>query len=140
MLITDSVTVAVEVPIYLTPKDITHMQRELGFYMPLETNSTLTGHIDVLQVRNGRAGSFSFPFCPLALARERVGVRVVHRPRTPPHPDPLPHTGAREVPSAGELNSPAAVSISLTISRGKQGEAHHAAYGLCISTFATHRP
>jgi transposase-like protein len=54
MLITDSVTVAVEVPIILTPDDIAHMQRQLGFHIPIETDTTLTGHIDVLQIRNGR--------------------------------------------------------------------------------------
>jgi plasmid stabilization system protein ParE len=37
MLTTDSVTVAVEVPIVLTPADIRHMQRELGFDIPLQT-------------------------------------------------------------------------------------------------------
>jgi hypothetical protein len=54
MVATDSVTVAVEVPIILTPDDIVHMQRQLGFHIPIETDTTLTGHIDVLQVRNGR--------------------------------------------------------------------------------------
>jgi ATP-dependent exoDNAse (exonuclease V) beta subunit len=54
MLITDSVTVAVEVPILLTPEDIRHMQRVLGFQIPIETDTTLTGHIDVLQIRNGK--------------------------------------------------------------------------------------
>ena len=54
MLATDSVTVAIEVPIYLTPEDITHMQRELGFTIPLSLEATLTGHIDLLQIRNGR--------------------------------------------------------------------------------------
>jgi hypothetical protein len=54
MLITDSVTVAVEVPIILTPDDIRHMQRQLGFQIPIETDTTLTGHIDVLQIRNGK--------------------------------------------------------------------------------------
>ena len=53
MLTVDSVTVAVEVPIYLTPEDIAHMQRQLGFQIPIEANTTLTGHIDVLQIRNG---------------------------------------------------------------------------------------
>jgi hypothetical protein len=53
MLTTDSVTVAVEVPIYLTPEDISHMQQQLGFHIPLDTDTTLTGHIDVLQIRNG---------------------------------------------------------------------------------------
>jgi ATP-dependent exoDNAse (exonuclease V) beta subunit len=54
MLTTDSVTVAVEVPIYLTPEDITHMQHDLGFHIPLDTAGAITGHIDVLQIRNGR--------------------------------------------------------------------------------------
>jgi ATP-dependent exoDNAse (exonuclease V) beta subunit len=54
MLLTDSVTVAVEIPIILTPEDIRHMQRELGFDIPLEITETITGHIDVLQIRNGR--------------------------------------------------------------------------------------
>jgi ATP-dependent exoDNAse (exonuclease V) beta subunit len=54
MLITDSVTVAVEVPIILTPEDIRHMQGQLGFQIPIETDTTLTGHIDVLQLRNGK--------------------------------------------------------------------------------------
>ena len=54
MLINDSVTVAVEVPIILTPEDIADMQHELGFEIPIETDTTLTGHIDVLQIRNGK--------------------------------------------------------------------------------------
>jgi ATP-dependent exoDNAse (exonuclease V) beta subunit len=53
MLMTDSVTVAVEVPIYLTSADIRHMQ-QLGFHIPITTTGTITGHIDVLQIRNGR--------------------------------------------------------------------------------------
>jgi RecB family exonuclease len=48
------VTVAVEVPIYRTSADITHMQEQLGFHIPLTTAQTITGHIDVLQIRNGR--------------------------------------------------------------------------------------
>ena len=53
MLTTDSVTVAVEVPILLTPEDITYMRDQLGFDIPIHTDTTLTGHIDVLQIRNG---------------------------------------------------------------------------------------
>jgi len=49
MLITDSVAVAVEVPIILTPEDVAHMQSQLGFQIPIEIDTTLTGHIDVLQ-------------------------------------------------------------------------------------------
>jgi ATP-dependent exoDNAse (exonuclease V) beta subunit len=54
MLATDSVTVAIEVPVFLTPEDITHMQQELGFAIPLSPETTLTGHIDLVQIRNGR--------------------------------------------------------------------------------------
>jgi transposase-like protein len=54
MLATDSVTVAIEVPVYLTPDDIVHMQQELGFAIPLSSEATLSGHIDLVQIRNGR--------------------------------------------------------------------------------------
>lgn len=54
MLIVDSVSVAVEVPIYLTPEDIKHQREKLGFNIPLNPEETLTGHIDILQIRNGK--------------------------------------------------------------------------------------
>jgi ATP-dependent exoDNAse (exonuclease V) beta subunit len=53
ILATDSVTVAIEVPVFLTPDDIDHLQRELGFTIPFSSEATLTGHIDLLQIRNG---------------------------------------------------------------------------------------
>jgi ATP-dependent exoDNAse (exonuclease V) beta subunit len=53
MLTNDSVTAAVEVPIYLTPEDLAHLKDELGFDIPLAADATLTGHIDLLQIRNG---------------------------------------------------------------------------------------
>jgi ATP-dependent exoDNAse (exonuclease V) beta subunit len=40
--------------VYLTPEDLRHLTEDLGFHIPLPTTATLTGHIDVLQVRNGR--------------------------------------------------------------------------------------
>jgi ATP-dependent exoDNAse (exonuclease V) beta subunit len=52
MLINDSVTVAVEVPIYLTAADLAyyrHHRFELNF-----DAEVVTGHIDFLQIRNGR--------------------------------------------------------------------------------------
>jgi hypothetical protein len=52
MLLTDSATVAVEVPIYLTLDDIEEL-RALGLSVPIDSAETLTGHIDVLQIRNG---------------------------------------------------------------------------------------
>lgn len=55
MLHNDSVTVACEVPVYLDTMDIEHMRDKLGFLIPWDTTGlgTLTGHIDILQIRNG---------------------------------------------------------------------------------------
>lgn len=53
MLCNDSVTVATEVPVYLLPQDIEHMESQLGFEIPLKLDKALTGHIDFLQLRNG---------------------------------------------------------------------------------------
>lgn len=53
MLATDSVTVAVEVPIFLTPEDLAHLKDALGYRIPIAAQAALTGHIDVLQIRNG---------------------------------------------------------------------------------------
>jgi len=30
------------------------MQRKLGFHIPIDTAATITGHIDFVQIRNGR--------------------------------------------------------------------------------------
>jgi ATP-dependent exoDNAse (exonuclease V) beta subunit len=53
MLVNDSVTVATEVPIVLDRQGVEHMNRELGFFIPLSLERPLTGHIDFVQVRNG---------------------------------------------------------------------------------------
>lgn len=53
MLANDSVTVAAEVPVLLTPDDIHHFRHELNFTVPLEDDGIFTGHIDLIQVRNG---------------------------------------------------------------------------------------
>ena len=53
MLRNDSVTVAVEVPVYMDEMDIEYMQEELKFKIPLKLDKVLTGHIDALQLRNG---------------------------------------------------------------------------------------
>ena len=67
MLINDSTTIAVEVPVYLTNwdagyyrcskiKDFRHHARwnQNGFIFPLNNYTTpITGHIDILQIRNG---------------------------------------------------------------------------------------
>ena len=77
MLCNDSVTVATEVPVYLTRDDLLHMQTQLGFEIynkisrqeiPNSKNQIsnksqnsnikipklITGHIDLLQIRNGQ--------------------------------------------------------------------------------------
>ncbi len=55
MLANDSVTVAVEIPIWLTAGDIDALEVEYGFQLlPNRCEPrVLTGHIDFLQVRNG---------------------------------------------------------------------------------------
>ena len=54
MLINDSVTLATEVPIWLSPAAISEIEREYGIaLMPEGGERSLTGHIDFLQVRNG---------------------------------------------------------------------------------------
>ncbi|MCL5958812.1 MAG: PD-(D/E)XK nuclease family protein [Chloroflexi bacterium] len=53
MLTNDSTTIACEVPVYLTLEEIAYFARK-GFHIGLEDQQTpITGHIDVLQVRNG---------------------------------------------------------------------------------------
>lgn len=53
MITNDSVTVACEVPLYLTGDDIKYFQSK-GFVFNFEDCQTpITGHIDVLQIRNG---------------------------------------------------------------------------------------
>lgn len=56
MLANDSVTVAVEIPIWLTEADITALEAQHGIELVPRvgaTARTITGHIDFLQVRNG---------------------------------------------------------------------------------------
>lgn len=56
MLVHDMATVAVEVPITLTAEDIGHYRDKLGFQVPIDLNTgqAATGHVDILQVRNGK--------------------------------------------------------------------------------------
>ncbi|MDP8212648.1 MAG: PD-(D/E)XK nuclease family protein [Candidatus Zapsychrus exili] len=55
MLANDSVTVAVEVPVLLDSDDLRHFRDRLGFDVPPKLNDkeVITGHIDLLQIRNG---------------------------------------------------------------------------------------
>ncbi len=52
MLINDSVTVAAEVPVYLTNDDIKYFKKK-GFQFNFNSNTPITGHIDLIQIRNG---------------------------------------------------------------------------------------
>jgi ATP-dependent exoDNAse (exonuclease V) beta subunit len=49
--VNDSVTVAVEIPVYLTRMDLAYF-RSRGFAIDFDSE-VITGHIDFLQVRNG---------------------------------------------------------------------------------------
>jgi ATP-dependent exoDNAse (exonuclease V) beta subunit len=56
MLAADSVTVAVEIPIWLRENDIAAIERQWGIILTPRNESgerILTGHIDFVQVRNG---------------------------------------------------------------------------------------
>ena len=53
MLANDSSTVACEIPVYLTAEEIGYYKSK-GFFVTLpESKKPITGHIDVLQARNG---------------------------------------------------------------------------------------
>jgi transposase-like protein len=55
MLATDSVTVAIEIPIWLDEPDIQALERQHDIELAAKTGAprAITGHIDFLQVRNG---------------------------------------------------------------------------------------
>jgi transposase-like protein len=56
MLANDSVTVAIEIPIWLTEDDIAELERQHGIELAPRDDTrprVITGHIDFLQVRNG---------------------------------------------------------------------------------------
>lgn len=55
MLFCDSVTIATEVPVLLDAEDVAHYKTALNFKVPLELgeNEVITGHIDLVQLRNG---------------------------------------------------------------------------------------
>lgn len=55
MLVNDSATIAVEVPIIINSEDLRHYKHELNFQIPitLKDQEYITGHIDIIQLRNG---------------------------------------------------------------------------------------
>lgn len=73
MLANDSVTVAVEVPVLLDANDVRHFRDRLGFDVPLRITDEeiITGHIDILQVRNGCVHILDYK--PLAQKAKPVG-------------------------------------------------------------------
>jgi hypothetical protein len=56
MLVNDSATIAVEVSIVLSYDDVRHYRNVLGFDvpLPLARGDVYTGHIDLVQIRNGQ--------------------------------------------------------------------------------------
>ena len=92
MLLNDSCTVAVEVPVLINNEDIRHYKHELNFKIPiyLEEGNYITGHIDLIQLRNGMLHIMDFkpsaskekPISQLvlyALALSRLtGLRLYH--------------------------------------------------------------
>lgn len=71
MLANDSVTVATEVPVYLLPEDIRHLKSRLGFLIPFADDAIITGHIDVLQIRNGSVHILDYK--PNAIRERPIG-------------------------------------------------------------------
>lgn len=92
MISNDSVTVASEVPVLVDSDDLRHYKHELNFDIPinLEDGEYLTGHIDLIQIRNGSIYIMDFkpsakkenPIDQLtiyALALSRLtGIRLYH--------------------------------------------------------------
>ena len=52
MLTNDSTTIATEIPIYLTHDDLLYFNAHNFFLNPNDFNTPITGHIDILQIRN----------------------------------------------------------------------------------------
>ena len=74
MLANDSVTVAVEVPTWLTRPDIAALERHHGIRLVPEgapDDQTITGHIDFLQIRTARCISSTRSATPAPTARSR---------------------------------------------------------------------
>lgn len=92
MLTNDSVTIATEVPVLINNNDIRHYKHELNFNIPLNLKDQeyITGHIDLIQVRNGAIYIIDFkpsankqkPVAQLALyalsLSRLTGIRLYH--------------------------------------------------------------
>ena len=62
MLSNDTVTIAAEVPILINSDDLKHYKHELNFDIPINLNDEeyITGHIDLIQIRNGSVHIMDF--------------------------------------------------------------------------------
>jgi hypothetical protein len=68
MLANDSVTVAIEVPIWLTANDIQALEAEHGIVIG-SAGKSITGHIDFVQVRNGSVHILDYNQTPAPTSR-----------------------------------------------------------------------
>jgi transposase-like protein len=79
MLANDSVTVAIEIPIWLTETDIAALEKQHGIELMARTGPaerTITGHIDFLQVRNGAVHILDYK--PDARTNKPVGQLAIY--------------------------------------------------------------
>ena len=82
LVVNDSVTIAVEMPVFLTKENIGYYRRR-GFDLDFESD-VITGHIDFLQIRNGyihildykpEARKKNARACPAHDLRARLGAK-----------------------------------------------------------------
>jgi hypothetical protein len=82
MLANDSTTVAVEVPVWLNQDDIATLKTEHGIRLLSEdAESSITGHIDFLQVRNGAVHILDYK--PDARTNRPIAQLTIYAPRRP---------------------------------------------------------
>jgi len=78
MLANDSVTVATEVPVIIDSDDLRHYKHELNFDIPIQIkdNEYITGHIDIVQVRNGSV--YIMDYKPGAKREKPIGQLTIY--------------------------------------------------------------
>jgi ATP-dependent exoDNAse (exonuclease V) beta subunit len=79
MLTNDSATVAIEIPIWLTERDISALEQQHGIKLVPQVGAaerTITGHIDFLQVRNGAVHILDYK--PDARTNKPVGQLAIY--------------------------------------------------------------
>ena len=76
MLANDSCTIACEVPVFLSPEEIAYFKAN-GFFIGLPASTRpITGHIDLVQVRNGLIHLLDYK--PNAAAIDPVSQLIVY--------------------------------------------------------------